>query len=310
MNLEKIIENIKFLEIDFKLINNPIENLNEEYQFASTNHLIDRGIYYILDLNDAILKIKNSIIISNFEFESSNHLIVTSNPKLLHYKLTQLSIIKSNKGIHPTAIISKKAVIGKNVEIGPYCVIDNCEIEDDVVLKNHVVIENNVLIKKKCFIDSHSVIGASGLAWIWDNDGTRIVQPQIGGVIIEENCIIATDVTVVRGSLSENTIIGSGTLIAHGTKIGHGCQVGKNVHMANNVSLAGNAKIGNHSFLGSASVISSNIKIPNHTIVGASALVNKNFDKEYLTLAGLPAKIIKENNFETKPNGAPKPYKE
>jgi serine acetyltransferase len=43
--------------------------------------------------------------------------------------------------------------------------------------------------------------------------------------------------------------------------------------------------------------------------VGAAALVTKNFEEEYLTLAGVPAVIIKRNNFETKPNGAPQPYK-
>jgi UDP-3-O-[3-hydroxymyristoyl] glucosamine N-acyltransferase len=172
-----------------------------------------------------------------------------------------------------------------------------------------VVVYKNTTIKSGCFIDSNSCIGPSGLAWIWDDNGNRIIQPQLGGVIIEKNCHIGTDVSITKGSLSENTIIGENTLIAHGTKIGHGCKVSKHVHMANNVSLAGNAVIGERVFLGSASIVSSNISVPNNSIVGAGTLVNKKFEEEYVTLVGVPAKILKANNYNHKPNGAPKPFK-
>jgi len=172
-----------------------------------------------------------------------------------------------------------------------------------------VVIEDNVILKKNSFIDSNSVIGAAGLAWIWDSNGNRIIQPQLGGVIIGEDCILATDVTIVRGSLSENTNIGTGTVIAHGTKIGHGSIINDHVHIANNVSIAGNANVGERCFLGSACVISSNITIADNCIVGAGAVVAKNVTENYVTLAGVPAKIIKRSNYEDKPKGAPKPFK-
>ncbi|HNF72393.1 MAG TPA: DapH/DapD/GlmU-related protein, partial [Chitinophagaceae bacterium] len=201
------------------------------------------------------------------------------------------------------------AEIHSSVSIGPYCVLGRCTLSEGVELKSHVVIEDRVHIGARTRIDAHSAIGVPGMAWIWSQEGERIMQPQLGGVVIEEDCLLASDISVVCGSLSENTRIGKGTVIAHGSKIGHGAQIEEYVHMANNVSLAGNAVIGHHSFLGSASVISSNITLPAHSIVGAGAVVNKNFTESYLTLAGVPAQIIRKNNYEEKPRGVPKPFK-
>jgi UDP-3-O-[3-hydroxymyristoyl] glucosamine N-acyltransferase len=310
MELVNIVEKLNELNVEFEIIENVTLDNDVQFKPASLKSEVPNGIYFIQHANaDWQTNIKGSILITNRPLGSDNIEIVVSNPQLTHYKLTHYFVKDLPTGIHPTAIISENAQIGKDVFIGPFSVIGDCNIGDRVRLNNHVVIEDGVVIKNDCVIDSNSVIGAGGMAWIWDEEGNRIMQPQIGGVIIEEKCLIATDVTIVKGSLSENTVIGPFTVIAHGTKIGHGSQVGSHVHMANNVSLAGNAIVGDSSFLGSACVISSNIRVPSHTLVGAAALVNKNFNEEYLTIAGVPALIINRNNFETKPNGAPQPFK-
>jgi len=310
MRIDEIINRLTTLRIDHEVILNDRLDTDIDFVPASLKRLIRNGLYFIQSLENFHAELPaDSVIITNEMAAGTSHIIRVNNPQLTHYKLLQTYNSMATKGIHPTAIISDDALLGNNVSIGPFCVIGKCKIGDDVCLKNHVVIEDNVTIGAGTFIDSNSVIGAGGLAWIWDDDGSRIMQPQLGGVIIEKDCLLATDVTVVRGSLSENTWIGEGTVIAHGTKIGHGSQIGANVHMANNVSLAGNAVIGASSFLGSACVISSNISLPPNTIVGASAMVNKNFEDEFLTLAGVPAIVIRKNNFNDKPKGVPKPFK-
>ena len=310
MDLKNIIEKLNQLNVKFEIIENGILDFIVQYKPASLRREIPNGIYFVqYPDTDWKTTIKESILFTNRPLGTDNIEIVVSNPQLVHYKLTYFFVNELPKGIHSTAIISANAVIGEDVFIGPFSVVGDCQIGDRVRLNNHVVIEDGVVIKNDCVIDSNSVIGAAGMSWIWDEEGHRVIQPQIGGVIIEKNCLIATDVTIVRGSLSENTVIGPFTVIAHGTKIGHGSQVGAQVHMANNVSLAGNAIVGDSSFLGSACVISSNIKLPPYTIVGAASLVNKNFNEEYLTIAGVPAIVINRNNFKTKPNGAPQPFK-
>lgn len=313
--IEKSLKDIlAFLEennIRYQLINK-FDLDTYTFQPASLKKIIPQGIYFFSQQisPEVTQSIHNSVLFVSEELQASTCVqIIVENPQLTHYKISALFKPTAPSSIHTSVIIDEKAIIGKNVHIGPYSVIGACVIEDNVVIKNNVTIEDNVTLKKNVYIDSNSVIGAGGLAWIWDDEGKRVLQPQLGGVLIEEDCIIATDVTIVRGSLSENTKIGQGTVIAHGTKIGHGTQVQENVHMANNVSIAGNAYIGNRAFLGSASVISSNISVPDDCIVGAGAVVTKSFKEPFITLAGIPATIIKTENYTEKPKGAPKPFK-
>lgn len=309
MDLITIFEHIQKIDPEAQLIHSKESLAEISFKPASLRNIISNGIYYVVS-GEFNIGFDKSVILANSSFETDNSaIIVVDNPQLVHYKLCHMFVNKPPLTLHETAIIHKDAQLSKNITIGPYSVIGNCVIEDGCVLGSHVEIKDNVVIKKNTQIDSSSVIGAEGMAWIWDEKGNRVMQPQLGGVIIEENCKLGTDITVVRGSLSENTVIGAGTVIAHGTKIGHGSQIMENVHMANNVSIAGNAIIGSRSFLGSGCVVSSNISIPEKTIIGAGAVVTKNFKEQYLTLGGVPASILRRENYNTKPKGAPKPFK-
>ncbi len=309
----RIIDFLKGNDIKFEEITASNFAVEQEYTFASTKNPIAKGFYFISKEYLATAKnVSESIILTDGEKSDikdiKNSYILVENPQLVHYKLAALFTNQNKMGIHETAIISKEAKISQTAYIGPFCIIENCEIGDSVQLISNVTIRDNVIIKENTIIEGNSVIGARGMAWIWDTDGKRIIQPQTGGVIIGANCIIGTDISIVRGSLSENTKVGDHTIIAHGTKIGHGSNIGNHVHIANNVSLAGNAQIGDRTFLGSACVVSSNVNIAANCIVGAGAVVSKSVAVEYATLAGVPAKIIKTENYKDKPKGAPKPF--
>lgn len=308
VSLQQILDYLKDNEISYE-----IKNPQELSTLIPANFLniIDTGLYHVSagftgDLGD----IKNSVIITEKWLGTNNVEILVEHAQLTHYKVLSLFEIQEKHEIHPTAIIHENARIGSNVNIGAYSVIGACVIENDVNIQKHVIVEDNVLIKKRAFIDSNSCLGQKGLVWIWDESGKRVNQPQLGGVVIEEDVHLSTDVTIVRGSLSENTRVGKGSVLAHGTKIGHGASIGEEVHMANNVSLAGNTKIGDRCYLGSGSVIPSNITLPKNTIVGASAMVTKNFKDEYCTLVGVPAKILYKENYKKKGRGTPTPFKD
>lgn len=310
---DQIIKILETLGCSYSVIDpNNISHNNFTYQLSSIKNKIKGGLYYLAEeyidesnlIFDSLILIDNSLPTNN-----SNIYLRVDNPQLVHYKIALTLEKKIKSGIHATAIIDEDAIIDPTAYIGPYCIIGKCEIGANVSLLGHVTVTDNVLIKANTIIEGNSLIGARGMSWIWDENGQRIIQPQLGGVIIESDCILGSDISIVRGSLSENTKIGKGTIIAHGTKIGHGCQVGEYVHFANNVSLAGNAQISDRVFLGSGCVVSPNVKIGKGCIVGAGAVVNKSITEEYSTIAGVPAKVIKQNNFEYKPKGAPKPYK-
>lgn len=293
-----------------------VENYHKiptSYKLSSIKKKTSKGLYYLpSDYITEAKDIYDSLILTdkiNNE-KDSNVYVIVSNPQAVHYKLASSVRKDVSSGIHKTAIIDKEAVLHPTCYIGPFCIIGKSEIGENVQLLHHITVEDNVTIKKNTIIEGNSTIGARGMAWIWDENGNRVMQPQLGGVIIDEDCILGTDITIVRGSLNENTLIGKGTIIAHGSKIGHGTVVKEKVHFANNVSIAGNACIEARVFLGSACVISSNVVISEGCIVGAGAVVNKSFNEKNCTLVGVPAKILRTENFEYKPKGAPRPYKD
>ena len=199
----------------------------------------------------------------------------------------------SETAIHPSAVIDPAARIGAGTVIGPYCVIGDCTIGAGCHLDSHVVIKDHCIVGDRVTIESHSTVGATGVAWVWDpSSGERIVQPQIGGARIGNDCFIGTDVTVVRGSINEVTSLGDGCVVAHGTKIGHGCVIGAHVHFANNVSIAGNCRLGDRTFLSAASVLRPRITLARGVVVGAGAVVTRNVDQEGVVVSGVPARLM------------------
>ena len=195
--------------------------------------------------------------------------------------------------IHPTAVVDAGARIGAGTVIGPYCVIGRCTVGAGCYFDSHVVIKDGCVVGDRVTIESHSTVGATGVAWVWDpQSGERIVQPQIGGARIGDDCFIGTDVTVVRGSVNEVTSLGEGCVVAHGTKIGHGCVIGAHVHFANNVSIAGNCRLGDRTFLSSASVLRPRITLARGVVVGAGAVVTRNVDLEGVVVSGVPARLM------------------
>ncbi len=195
--------------------------------------------------------------------------------------------------IHPTAVIAPGARIGAGTVIGPYCVIGDCEIGASCHFDSHVVVKDGCVVGDRVTIESHSTIGATGVAWVWDpHTGERIVQPQIGGARIGNDCFIGTDVSVVRGSVNEVTSLGDGCVVAHGTKIGHGCVIGSHVHFANNVSIAGNCRLGDRTFLSAASVLRPRIALARGVVVGAGAVVTRDVELEGVVVSGVPARVM------------------
>lgn len=219
--------------------------------------------------------------------------IEVAQPQRVYYQLMRHFFAESVPvgGIHPTAIVAAEARIGCGTHIGPYCVIGACEIGADCHLDSHVVVKDGSVIGHRVRIESHSTIGATGVAWVWDTEaGQRIVQPQIGGARVGDDCFLGTDITVVRGSINEVTSLGRGCVVAHGSKIGHGSVIGAEVHFANNVSVAGNCRVGDQAFLGAASVLRPRVRLARGVTVGAGAVVTKDISEEAVVVSGVPAR--------------------
>ena len=181
-----------------------------------------------------------------------------------------------NCDIHPTAVIGNGVTFGDNVIIGP-----------NSVIYAKTTIGNNVRI------DSNVTIGTEGVMWVWDN-GKKVYLRLLGGVNIENNVIICSGCTIVRGSANEFTHIGKGSNLAPNCAIGHGTYIGNYVHFANTVSTGGSSHISDYNFIGSGAIISAGVKLLTENIIlGAGAVATSNLIEPGVYI-GTPAVKIKE----------------
>jgi len=261
---------------------------------ASLRSPLQRGLYFISGqrrapdgLTDAAL-----VVDEDYPRDAFNLLIRVANPQVAYYRiLSDLLSPKVTPGIHPTAVVSPEAQIDKTAYIGPHCTIEAAQIGAGCLIHASVTVMNGTRIGRDVTVEGSSVIGATGAAWTWDAaNKCRIVQPQLGFTEILDGTFLGSNVTIVRGSVSETTLIGRDVIMAHGTKIGHGTTIGDQCHFANNVSIAGNVDIGPRCFVGSGAVVRPGVYVAEKTVIGAGAVVVGDTKGHGEVLTGVPAK--------------------
>lgn len=164
-------------------------------------------------------------------------------------------------------------------------------------------IGNNTIIKKPLLIYNKKFITIGNNVTI--REGARIepinvwgkvkYNPQIiisDGVSIEQNCHINCGKKVEIG---KNTVISAECMI---TDIDHEYE-NVNIGIMDQGLIVKSTKIGNNVFIGMGSKIMAGVSIGNHSIIGANAVVTRDIP-EYSVAVGIPAKIIKRYNFESK----------
>lgn len=280
------------------------------YRLASLFNPVSRGFYFLVE-GIGSFPAEDSLILTStqqVDCSSTNTLVILdADPQATYYRVLGWLFGQVSTGeICESSRISENAKIGNNVQIDSFCVINNdCVIGDGTIIGSHTVVHENTTIGTEVIIGEHSSIGASGMAWTWGEDEEeKIVQPQLGGVLIEDKCRLGAHSVLVRGSLNEKTFVGEGTLIAPGVRLGHGTQIGAYTHLANDVTTGGNTKIGEYCFVGSSAVFRPKVRVADNTIVGAGAVVVKDTTDKGLTLMGVPAK---EYSTKENPSGMPKP---
>jgi UDP-3-O-[3-hydroxymyristoyl] glucosamine N-acyltransferase len=221
-----------------------------------------------------------------------------SNPLFAFAKLLEHFYIKLKKptGISKDSIVSNKAKIAKNVSIFPFSYIsdgvsigegttiyplvfigENSSIGEKCVIYPNVTLRENVKIGKGAIIHSGSVIGSDGFGYVFEK-GRHHKIPQVGGVIIEDDVEIGSNVSIDRATTG-NTIIGRGTKIDNLVQIAHNVKIGKNSLIIAQVGIGGSTEIGDFVTLAGQVGIVDHVKINSETIIGAQAGILGNVEK-------------------------------
>lgn len=238
-----------------------------------------------------VLLVDPSVDYSQTIQEQDKLLIVVSNPKLTLMRIIgHFFAEKPAPGIHPSSYIHPEAKIGRNVYIGPNCYIGKCNIGNNNIIHSGVHIYDRTVIGNNNVIHSGAVICVDGLGCVRLADGTLEEFPQIGGVVIGDNCYIGSNTHIASGSLSD-TIIGNGCKINGMSFIGSNDVLHDNIWITGSSMLAGSVEVGENTNIFSRVVVRDWCKIGRNVTIGMGAVVTKNIpDGE--TWYGSPARKI------------------
>lgn len=224
--------------------------------------------------------------------------LLTSNPLAAFARVTALFHPEPGlqPGVHPSAVVDATArigagceigpqvvigadcVIGANSRIGPGCVIGaHCSIGANALFHPHVTLYARTEIGANVILHSGCVLGSDGFGNALEN-GRWLKIPQIGRVIIGDDCEIGANTCIDRGAL-DDTVIGHGVKLDNLIHIAHNCKVGDDTAMAACVGIAGSTTIGKRCQIGGAAMIVGHIRIGDDVLVSGATFIGKSLPK-------------------------------
>jgi UDP-3-O-[3-hydroxymyristoyl] glucosamine N-acyltransferase len=200
-------------------------------------------------------------------------------------------------GIDPTARVATDATIDPSASVGPYAVVganarigarttvgSHCAIGDDVTIGEDALLYPRVTIYPRCvvgartIIHSGAVIGADGFGMAEDH-GRWVKIPQVGRVLIGDDCEVGANTTIDRGAI-DDTVIEDDVKLDNQIQIGHNCRIGAHSAIAGCTGIAGSATIGRGVRIGGASNIGGHITIVDGTVIaGATTVIGNVHEK-------------------------------
>ncbi len=193
-------------------------------------------------------------------------------------------------GVHASAVVGAGARIAASASIGPHCVVDaEAEIGEGAILGPHsivgrgcsvgaqsrlvarVTLVQDVKLGKRVLIHPGAVVGADGFGIAFAKDHWEKV-PQLGGVVIGDDCEIGANTTIDRGALGD-TVLEEDVRLDNQIQIAHNVFIGAHTAMAGCAAVAGSARIGRYCLIGGAAGILGHLEVADRVTVTAMSLV-------------------------------------
>lgn len=193
-------------------------------------------------------------------------------------------------GIHPSADIAVDAAVDPGAHVGPFvsigarsrveagavigagCVIgEDCIVGAGSELIARVTLVTRVRLGKRVTVHPGAVLGAAGFGLAMEA-GKWLNVPQLGGVVVGDDCEIGANTTIDRGAI-EDTVLEEDVRLDNQIQIGHNVFVGAHTAMAGCAAVAGSARIGRYCLIGGAAGILGHLEICDKVMVTAMSLV-------------------------------------
>jgi len=222
----------------------------------------------------------------------SGTLLVADDPYSAFARISALFDIRAAPaaGVHASALIDDSATVDGAAHIGPFasigarsvvhagavigsgCAIgEDCLVGEDCELGANVTLVRRVRLGRRVLVHPGAVLGADGFGLAMDG-GRWIKVPQLGGVLVGDDCEIGANTTIDRGAL-EDTVLEDDVRLDNQIQIGHNVHVGAHTAMAGGAAIAGSARIGRYCLIGGCAGVVGHIELCDRVIVTAMTLV-------------------------------------
>jgi UDP-3-O-[3-hydroxymyristoyl] glucosamine N-acyltransferase len=191
-------------------------------------------------------------------------------------------------------VIGPRCEIGEACSIGPGCVIEaDSRLGAGCRLYANVSIGQRVQLGQRVTIHPGAVLGADGFGIAFAADHWEKI-PQLGGVVIGDDCEIGANTTIDRGAI-EDTVLEEDVRVDNLVQIAHNVHIGAHTAIAALSGIAGSARIGRYCLLAARCGVNGHIEIADHVTLAGDSMAFASIKEAGTTWSGLiPAQPIKQ----------------
>ncbi len=182
--------------------------------------------------------------------------------------------LEQGVAIGANSVIGPGCRLGRNVRVAAGCVLEsNCSVANDSIVMANVWIGPNTRIGQRARIHPGAVLGSDGFGLAWNQDHWKKV-PQLGGLLIGDDCEIGANTTIDRGSIGD-TVLHQDVRLDNQIQIAHNVEIGAHTAIAACTGIAGSTKIGAYCLIGGACGIGGHLQIGDRiTLTGMSMVTH------------------------------------
>ena len=186
------------------------------------------------------------------------------------------AIIEKNSTIESGVIVGREAKLGEGCQIGPRSVIGH-----------------DCALGAGCILQAGAIVGADGFGFAPTDRGYKKI-PQLGNVILGDDCEIGAGTTIDRATLG-STVLGKGVKLDNLIQVAHNVRIGDHTVIAAQTGIAGSTTIGERCMIGGQVGINGHIHVADGSKIAAKSGITASVIKPHQTLQGNPARPIKEH---------------
>ncbi len=192
--------------------------------------------------------------------------------------------IHASADVHPTAridpgahvaafaSIGARSVVEAGAVVGPGCVVgEDCVVGAGSELVARATLVRRVRLGRRVLVHPGAVLGADGFGLAM-NGGRWTKVPQLGGVVVGDDCEIGANTCIDRGAL-DDTVLEEDVRLDNLVQVAHNVHIGAHTAMAGCAAVAGSARIGRHCLIGGGAGIVGHIELCDRVVVTAMSLV-------------------------------------